>query len=509
MNHHTTTHKDWKEYLPAHSSWLETLTVSAVKELTTGHHCLVPVEQEKEGETSKPTTAIDHSLSQKVLDQADKLGWKLSSGPTSVSLDGTTFHLVPTPKLDSTTPQKGRQVGLDGARYLAKMHCQKLVLCPSRSCSTTDLLEGYLQGLYNLSSFKGKDQETSESSLYPAELKVLGGDDELKGAADVIAYCRACSLTRMIADAPPNWLDSEMFAHIATSVAQDLGMKCHVKGGKELEEMGMGAFMSVAQGTTKDPKLIVLEIEGKDPSRWVALVGKGLTFDAGGISLKPSSGMAEMKYDLCGGAAVMGAACYLAQHKPPTNVVCVIGAVENMPGNQATRPGDVVTAMNGQTIEILNTDAEGRLVLADLLHYSAEKYKPEFMINAATLTGAVLFALGSVGSAVISNEQKFADYVLKVAGEHGEPLWQLPLWPEFDKEVKSDIADLKNIASPDVKAGSIMGGAFLKSFVGTIPWCHLDIAGTGWKCKATGYPTTGASSFGVKTLTGACLNWEG
>ncbi len=509
MTHHNSSQKNWKDYLPDHESWLEKLTVTSLGEAAPGYHYLVPIEQGNNGSKETKISALPDKLGQGVLDEAKKSGWQPGSGSVTVNHGGMTFHLVATSKLDTTTPQKGRQVGLDGARYLCKMNCQKLVLCPSKESLASDLCEGYLQGLYSLSSFKGKKEEPSETPSYPSELKILGGEDQVKNVTDVIAYCRACSLTRLIADAPPNWLDSEMFAHIASSVAKDLGVKCHIKGGKELEELGMGSFLSVAQGTTKDPKLIVLEIEGQDPSRWVALVGKGLTFDAGGISLKPSSGMGEMKYDLCGGAAVMGAACYLAHHKPPTNVVCVIGAVENMPGNQATRPGDIVTAMNGQTIEILNTDAEGRLVLADLLHYTVENYKPQFVINTATLTGAVLFALGSVGSALISNEQKFADYVLKVAHDQGEPLWQLPLWSEFDKEVKSDIADLKNIASPDVKAGTIMGGAFLKSFVGKTSWCHLDIAGTGWKCKAIGYPTTGASAFGVKTLTQACLNWEG
>ena len=179
-----------------------------------------------------------------------------------------------------------------------------------------------------------------------------------------------------------------------------------------------------------------------------------------------------------------------------------------MPSSKATRPGDIVTSLNGKTIEVLNTDAEGRLVLADLLQYAINTYKPEFMINTATLTGAVLMALGSIGSALMSNNQNLADFILQTSQKVGEPFWQLPLWPEFDKEVKSSIADLKNITSSNVKAGTITAGTFLKEFVGNTPWCHLDIAGTGWDCKATGFPNSGATAFGMRTLVQACLDWQ-
>ena len=282
-----------------------------------------------------------------------------------------------------------------------------------------------------------------------------------------------------------------------------------VWGRDEILKNKMGSFHSVAQGTHIDPKFIAIEIEGKDTSRWASLVGKGLTFDSGGISLKPSSGMHEMKYDMCGGAAVLGSAYYLGQVKPAVNVVCLIGAVENMPGAYATRPGDIVSSHSGKTIEVLNTDAEGRLVLVDLLSYAIETYKPDFVVDVATLTGAVLFGLGTIGAAVMSNQEKFCRYLEEKSHEQGEPLWQLPLWPELDQELKSDFADLKNITSPAVKAGSITAAVFLKQFVGETTWAHLDIAGTGWDCKATGFPKSGACAFSMRTLSKACLDWKG
>jgi leucyl aminopeptidase len=304
-------------------------------------------------------------------------------------------------------------------------------------------------------------------------------------------------------------MNSECLAQIAQDISFDYKLEFNVKGRQEISEMGMGAFESVAQGTETDPKLITITVPGRDRSRKVALVGKGLTFDSGGISLKPSLGMGEMKYDLCGGAAVIGVAHYLAKVSPPTDVVCVVGAVENLPGRMATRPGDVVTTMSGKTVEILNTDAEGRLVLCDLLHYVQKQFKPEFIIDTATLTGAVLMALGSVGSALISDNDRFCEYVLRVSKDVGEPLWRLPLWPEFKKEVKSDIADLKNIANPNVRAGTILAGVFLKEFIqqDTL-WAHIDIAGTAWNCQATGFQGSGGTGFILRTMASACLQWE-
>ena len=319
---------------------------------------------------------------------------------------------------------------------------------------------------------------------------------------------RCAAFTRMLQDAPANWLDPIRFADIARDMAGEFGIKVKIANKEEITAMGMGLFIAVSNGSDIEPRLITLEIDGQDNSKTVALVGKGLTFDAGGISLKPSASMEEMKYDMSGGAAVLGTALYLAKVKPPTKVVCVIGATENMPSGKAVKPGDVIVAMNGKTVEIQNTDAEGRLVLADLLHYVGTSYNPELTVNIATLTGAVLMALGTAGSALLTNDQDSADHVLKTARHVGEPMWQLPIWPELEKETKGDTADYNNIAKPNVKAGTIMGAAFLREFVGERKWVHLDIAGTGWNTKATGYPSSGGSAWGLRTMAELCLRWN-
>jgi leucyl aminopeptidase len=251
--------------------------------------------------------------------------------------------------------------------------------------------------------------------------------------------------------------------------------------------------------------MIVMEIAGKDTTKTRAIIGKGLTFDAGGISLKPSKAMEEMKYDMSGGAAIMGSVYLLSKIQPATNVAALIGCAENMPGAKASKPSDLIRARNGKTVEILNTDAEGRLVLADTINYAATEFKPEFMINAATLTGSVIHALGHNGAALMSNNQPLADRLLQVAKKEGEPTWQLPFWPEIGKEIKGTCGDLQNIAKPGVLAGSIIGGIFLREFVEDVPWAHLDIAGAAWQCKATGFPKQGGSAYAVRTMAGMCL----
>jgi leucyl aminopeptidase len=267
----------------------------------------------------------------------------------------------------------------------------------------------------------------------------------------------------------------------------------------------MGSFLSVAHGSDTDPKLVAIKIAGQNPSKTVALVGKGVTFDAGGINIKPSAGLEEMKFDMSGAAAVLGAAHYFTAVKPPVNVVCALGAVENLLGPHATKPGDVVKAYNGKTIEILNTDAEGRLVLADVLSYVTEKYNPDLVIDIATLTGAVIFGLGHAGAGVMTKEQKTADFLKLVSERVCEPMWQLPLRPELESEVSSQLADYKNIAKASVKAGPIMGALFLREFVKDhrCEWAHLDVAGTAWSCSATGYHTGGGSGYGVRAMIGA------
>ncbi len=497
---------DWQQLLPQAFQWLEAAKFSHSQTIDKGTHVVVPVEK-----TQSLGKSICSGVSSQTFSTMEKLakqaGWNSSSSkPLTLVLDGIAYSLVGVSTVKRSPLQLARQVGLDAAKLFKQNYTvEKISFCDAGDLTAFDIFSGFAQGCYSLTGFKNK----SSSLNLPKQVEFCCANYSQDTLEDHCQMLQGTFLARMIADAPPNWLDSEKFAEIAASMAKKLNLKCTVLGREEILKNKLGAFHSVAEGTTIDPKLIAIEIEGVDSSRCVSLVGKGLTFDAGGVNIKPSAGISDMKYDLCGGAAVLGAAYYLGHKKPPTNVVCLIGAVENMLSINPSRPGDIVHTRNGKTIEILNTDAEGRLVLADLLQYSIDKYKPEFIIDIATLTGAVLMALGSVGSACMSNDQAFADFVMSSGNKSGEPLWQLPLWPEFNKEVKSEFADLKNIAGPSVKAGTIMGGAFLQEFVGENKWLHLDIAGTGWGCTATGFPSHGGSGFGVRTLSSACMNWEG
>jgi leucyl aminopeptidase len=261
----------------------------------------------------------------------------------------------------------------------------------------------------------------------------------------------------------------------------------------------MNALVAVGKGSAEPPRLIVLEYKGAgDKERPVVLIGKGITFDSGGISIKPGAGMEEMKTDMSGGAAVLGAMEAAAALKLPVNLVVIIPTAENMPDGMAYKPGDVITSLSGQTIEITNTDAEGRLVLCDALHYAHTTYKPKTMIDLATLTGACVVALGHEASGLMGNNPRLIDR-LKRAGERcGERVWELPLWDAYGEVMKSDIADLKNAGSRD--GGSITAGWFLKQFVGKTHWAHLDIAGTAWGDKHRPCSPKGATGVGVRLL---------
>ena len=284
---------------------------------------------------------------------------------------------------------------------------------------------------------------------------------------------------------------------------KNLGVDVQLLKYQDLRDMGMGALLGVSQGSDKKPVVGVMYWEGtrKSPNdRPVALVGKGVTFDTGGISLKPSGGMEEMKYDMAGAGAVIGAMRALAGRKAKCNVVGIVGLVENMPDGKAQRPGDVVTTMSGQTIEVINTDAEGRLVLADVLYYTQTKFNPRIMINLATLTGAVVVTLGSHMAGVFSNNQELADNLVNAGKMVGEDIWELPLDPRYDKEINSTIADMKNVGKSR-EAGSIAGAQLLQRFVGNTPWAHIDIAGVAWKKSSdNALVPKGASGFGVKLL---------
>ncbi len=308
----------------------------------------------------------------------------------------------------------------------------------------------------------------------------------------------AICLARDLVAEPPNVIYPESMAQRVKTLSK-LGLKVEVLGLREMRKLGMGALLGVAQGAAHEPRVVVLRwdggAKGKPP---VAFVGKGVTFDSGGLSLKTSKGMEDMKWDMAGSAAVVGTLAALAGRRAKANAVGVIGLVENMPSGTAQRPGDVVSSASGQTIEVLNTDAEGRLVLADVLWYCQDRFKPAAMVDLATLTGAIMTALGVENAGLFANDDALADGLTKAGKAAGETVWRLPLGEAYDKLINSDIADVKNIG--DGHAGSIVGAQFLKRFVNDVPWAHLDIAGVAWSKKDAPTVPKGATGWGIRLL---------
>ena len=317
------------------------------------------------------------------------------------------------------------------------------------------------------------------------------------GASEIqkgVAIANGMALTRELGDLPPNICTPTYIADTAKSIAKTYGLECEILEESDMESLGMHSLLSVSKGSSQPGKLISLKYSNAGNDAPIVLVGKGVTFDSGGISLKPGSGMDEMKYDMCGAASVLGTISAIAEMNLKVNLIVVVPAVENMPAHNASKPGDVVKSMSGQTIEILNTDAEGRLILCDALTY-CEKYKPKTVIDIATLTGAVIIALGKHHSGVMSNDQDLAD-ALKISGESAQDtVWQLPLDEEYDDQLKSNFADMANIGGRE--AGTVTAGCFLARYTKKYSWAHIDIAGTAW----LGGSKKGASGRPVPLLT--------
>jgi len=317
--------------------------------------------------------------------------------------------------------------------------------------------------------------------------------------AQVEAVCRGVFLARDLVSHPGNVATTGYLAAAAHALAERHGLTCRVLERDELEKLGMNALVAVGKGSAEPPRLIVLEYHGgESKERPQVLVGKGITFDSGGISLKPGAGMEEMKTDMAGAAAVLGALEAAAGLRLPVNLVGIIPTAENMPDGRAYKPGDVITSLSGLTIEITNTDAEGRLVLCDALYYARTNYRPAAMIDLATLTGACVVALGHEASGLMGTDRQLLRNLQRAGERCGERVWELPLWDEYGEVMKSDIADVKNAGSRD--GGSITAGWFLKQFIGTTRWAHLDIAGTAWSEKPRPCSPKGATGVGVRLL---------
>jgi leucyl aminopeptidase len=361
------------------------------------------------------------------------------------------------------------------------------------------LVETLADGDYVFDRFKS--QKADPRALKKITLLVEKADaaEIERATTHARAIAAGMALTRDLGNLPPNLCHPSFLAEGAKNLAKaHKGLKVEVLDEKKLKELGMGAFLAVAQGSDQPPRLIVLNYQGgKKDDKPVVLVGKGITFDTGGISIKPSANMDEMKYDMCGAASVLGTFRALLEMALPINVVGLMACAENMPSGGATRPGDIVTTMSGQTVEILNTDAEGRLVLCDTLTY-AERFKPQAVIDIATLTGACIVALGSNVAGLMGNNDGLIKQLLKAGENADDRAWQLPLFDEYQEQLDSPFADIANIGGP--KAGTITAGCFLSRFTKKYHWAHLDIAGTAWisggkEKGATGRPVPMLSQF--------------
>jgi leucyl aminopeptidase len=352
---------------------------------------------------------------------------------------------------------------------------------------------------YRFDRLKSKPPE-ARKVIKRVVLQVAGKSDVTtaeRAASRAAAVAEGVAFAKDLGNLPGNHCTPTYLAEQAADMCKKNGLKCEVLEQKDCEKLGMGSFLAVARGSRQPPKFIVMEHWGaKRDAAPVVLVGKGITFDTGGISIKPAAEMDEMKFDMCGAATVIGTMKAVALMKLPLNVVAVCPATENMPGGNAVKPGDVVTTMSGQTVEILNTDAEGRLILCDALTY-VEKYKPAAVVDVATLTGAMVIALGHVATGLFSNSDALARELI-AAGDHAwDRAWHMPLWDDYQEQLKSNFADIPNIGSR--AGGSITAACFLSRFAKEFPWAHLDIAGTAWKSGAdkgaTGRPVPMLAQF--------------
>lgn len=365
------------------------------------------------------------------------------------------------------------------------------------------IAEGLVLGAYVYTPPRKKKPEKRHAQS--AEVDYAGA--EAKAFAEGFRLGRigaeATAFTRDLENLPGNLCTPRHLAEQARKLAGE-NVRVRVMGEAELRKLGMGALIGVAKGSKEPARLIVLDYRPPRAGRTLCVVGKGLTFDSGGISIKPSARMDEMRYDMCGAGAVLGLFHALRagalRNGPRVRVVGVIAAAENMPGPEAQKPGDVVRAFDGTTIEVLNTDAEGRLVLADAIAWAKKTYAPEKMLDLATLTGAVVVALGHEATGIMGNDDRLVKEVVRAGERADEPLWQLPLWQVHRDQMKSRFADLRNINDPQQGGGSIAGGAFLAHFAAETPWAHLDIAGSAWGQRHRDYYRGGASGTAVRTL---------
>ncbi|RYZ67489.1 MAG: leucyl aminopeptidase [Proteobacteria bacterium] len=363
-------------------------------------------------------------------------------------------------------------------------------------------LQGFMLSQYRFDKYK---REPSKEAIGPDKVTLMTSDKSLKSALDAIAtdvanVTECVKMTRDWSNEPPNYGTPEYLANEAARIAKAHGIKATILGEKEMKKEKMNLLLSVSVGSEREAKIVVLDYNPKGAKKTIALVGKGVTFDSGGISIKPSLRMEEMKHDMTGAATLFGSAILAAKRKIKNRVITILAFTENMPDGRATQPGGVITARNGLTVEVVNTDAEGRLILADVLDY-AHDFKPDCIVNAATLTGAVVVALGKQCCGIMGNDDAFVQSLVKLGQDNFERMWQLPLFDEYMDDMRTDCADMKNVGN-DGNGGTIRGGIFLKQFIRKgMKWAHLDIAATAWGMgHIPYYPRKGGSGMHVRTV---------
>lgn len=411
---------------------------------------------------------------------------------------------------EKLTLEKIRKFGGGVARYTRRLNVPECCVLTfgyglkkiTVDVATQALTEGISLGAYQFTFFKSKKKDDDavplrEIALFPVSEVEM---PQIKaGLALGNILSESTNFVREVVNKPANIITPVELANIAKSVARNTKIKCKILNLAQIKKEKMGGMIGVSQGSKNEPRFIVLEYRGSKKADTHCIVGKGVTFDSGGLSLKPPKYMEDMKSDKAGATAVMGIMQAVARLKLSINIVGIMPCVENMPSGSAQRPGDIITTASGKTVEVLNTDAEGRLILADGLHY-ATKYKPKLIIDLATLTGACVVALGYECCGVMSNDQALAQKLIAAGEQSGERAWQLPLFDEYFDDIKTDNADIKNVGAPGGDAGAIEAAMFLKQFVGEYPWAHLDIAGPAFLEKAKGYLDKGASGFSVRLM---------
>lgn len=411
-------------------------------------------------------------------------------------------------KRDKFVPNDLRKIAGAATRYLKVRGIKRAAMFLdadlANAANVDAAVTGAITGHYEPDQHKTeKDGQKSVDSF-----TVAAADGSLQAALErATVVGEAQNLARTLVNEPANILTPTLLAQKAREVAAECGLECEVLETERMRELGMGALLGVAQGSAEPPALIVMRYRPEQAaagSVHLGLVGKGVTFDTGGISIKPADGMEKMKYDMAGGAATIGAMQAIARLKPSITVTGFIPTVENMPGSRAQRPGDIVTTLSGKTVEVINTDAEGRLILADAMEY-ARQQGCTHMIDAATLTGAVVVALGHIHVGLFGNDEAFLGKIAEAASSAGERMWRLPLDDDYKDYLKSAFADLSNVGGR--WGGAITAAYFLKEFAGDTPWAHLDIAGTAWLDETKPFMAKGPTGVAVRTFVNLALNW--